>query len=127
MSSGRAGAMWQSNPDKIDPEILSKGTRLLTFCAAQAWPQDIERWVQSVAKRTGEKVDWSCSGWSLDESDNNVNIIGLGDLDKITNAMKELLPSLNELCMNRSHLRWRKITESDIDELYKASQNRRLF
>ncbi len=54
---------------------------------------EIENWVQEVAKRSGQQVDWGYIG-------GRANIIGLGDLDKIRHTIKEMLPTLN-ISINR--------------------------
>jgi hypothetical protein len=122
---------WKSNPDKIDPEIQLKGTSVLRFNAMYLGRNEIEIWVQKVAQHSGQKVDWSTWGASLDEDDLTVNIMGLGDLEKIRNTMKEMLLELNKLSKEHMEKKWKnwithanqkdRFTEQDIDQLKEKS------
>lgn len=87
----------QSTLQQCDEEIMQKGH---TVFYIPSWrKKDIENWVQEVAKRSGQKVDWHYSG-------GNANIIGLGDLDKIRNTIKEMLPELNKSINEYKKNKW---------------------
>lgn len=45
--------------DKCDAEVFSKGQSL---AAIDGRSKDVEPWVQEVAKRSGQRVDWHYSG-----------------------------------------------------------------
>lgn len=45
----------------------------------------IERWVQSVAKASGQPVDWHFAG-------GRVCVLALGDLDRVRDAMRAAMP-----------------------------------
>ena len=108
MFSGNASNnSWKSNPNKIDPEVQSKGTNVLKFSGIYLGVERIEAWVQKVAQCSEQKVDWYIGGASLDEDDLTVYIKGLGDLEKIRNEMKKMLPELNELSKEHLGKKWR--------------------
>lgn len=76
-----------SIPDSCQEDIFNNGH---TVFVLSGWEKDkIEEWVKEVASHSGEKVDWHYSG-------GKANILGLGDLEKIRNTIKEMLPALNK-------------------------------
>lgn len=48
-----------------------------------------EKWVKEVAERSGQKVGWHWSGY-------DANIVALGDIEKVSETIKEMLPLLNQ-------------------------------
>ena len=50
----------------------------------------IEQWVQKIAKRSGQPVDWHYAG-------GRAVVLALGDLDKVQEALEHFMPEHNEL------------------------------
>ena len=63
-----------------DAEVAESGTLLLTL---YGWAKDIEPWVQKVAARSGQKVDWHYQGGVA-------HILVLGDPAAAIAAVDEL-------------------------------------
>lgn len=74
-------------PAPCDSKIFEKGEGI---CVIDGASNAVERWVQSVAKQAGAKVDWHyCGG--------RANVLHLGDeasRQRVLNAIKELEPQL---------------------------------
>lgn len=70
--------------DKCDGDVFKKGhsVAVLDACMYRA-----EQWVQSVAKESGQKVDWHYSG-------GRANVLYLGDYEKVAAAVTKLTPEL---------------------------------
>jgi hypothetical protein len=66
--------------EKCDAEVFAKGEPLL---AMDGWAEDVEPWVQKVAKRSGQRVDWHYSGGVA-------QVLVLGDRAKAMRAVDEL-------------------------------------
>lgn len=60
----------------------------IVFVIHQADKYQVDRWVREVARRSGEQVDWIFAG-------DRIHVLGLGDLNKISRQIKEMLPDLN--------------------------------
>jgi len=71
--------------EPCDKDIFKNG---LGVCALDARPEAAEEWVQAVAKKSGQKVDWHYSG-------GRANVLYLGDYDKVREAVEELENKLN--------------------------------
>ncbi len=66
--------------DRCDQEVFDKGVSLL---AIDGWAKDVEPWVQKVAAKSGQRVDWHYSGGIA-------HVLVLGDVDKAMQAVDEL-------------------------------------
>jgi hypothetical protein len=70
--------------ERCDPEVFENGSVVAIFHASQAVT---EPWVQSVARESGQRVDWSyAGGWA--------HVQYLGDGEKVREAIRKLLPEL---------------------------------
>src|SRR5512135_41321 len=93
------------------------------ICALDACSQRAEEWVQSVAKESGQKVDWHYSGGIA-------NVLFIGDYDKVLAAIKKLEPELAKTpictggcrCSGNQHSpgRLMRIFPADAHGLYRA-------
>jgi len=72
-------------PPPCDHEIFTSGVGL---CVIDARMHAAEKWVQSVAALSGQRVDWHYSG-------GRANVLVLGDHGKALDAVKELAPTLD--------------------------------
>lgn len=71
-------------PPPCDREVFQKGKGICIFHAS---PKLTERWVRRVAAESGQRVDWHYScGW--------VNMLYLGDYEKVRAAVEKLQPAL---------------------------------
>jgi hypothetical protein len=98
-------------PQSCDKEIFKNGSTV--FCIGDWDTNEIENWVQEVATRSGQKVDWHYAG-------GRANILGLGDIEKIRQTIKEMLPELNKSINEYAKNKWKissyaNFTEADID------------
>ena len=73
------------HPPPCDHEIFTSGVGL---CVIDARMHAAEKWVQSVAALSGQRVDWHYSG-------GRANVLVLGDHGKALDAVKELAPTLD--------------------------------
>lgn len=73
-----------SDPDKCDETVFKKGhsVAVLDACMYRA-----EQWVKSVAKESGQKVDWHYRG-------GRVIVLYLGDYNKVVATITKLTPEL---------------------------------
>ena len=71
---------------ECDPEIFKKGR---SICTIDACSHRAEVWVQSVAEKSGQKVDWHYTGGIG-------NVLYLGDYNRILTAVEKLLPQLED-------------------------------
>lgn len=69
--------------DRCDPEVFSKGQSL---AGLDAWTKDAEPWVQEVARRSGQRVDWHYSGGIA-------HVLVLGDHAKALETAKAMPPT----------------------------------
>lgn len=69
--------------DKCDSEVFSKGQSL---AALDGCSKDVEPWVQEVAKRSGQRVDWHYSGGIA-------HVLVLGDHAKALENAKAMPPT----------------------------------
>lgn len=75
-------------PPPCNPEIYSDGT--LVMMTHSIGSQDMERWVKKVARKSGQPVDWHFAG-------GRACIKALGDLDKVREAIRALMPEHDAL------------------------------
>jgi hypothetical protein len=69
--------------DKCDSDVYENGSQV--FLTHTIAAKDVEKWVQAVAKESGQKVDWHyCGGRAV--------VLALGDLSKVYDALKKLRP-----------------------------------
>lgn len=71
---------------KCDEDIFKNGSGV---CAIDACMHRAEAWVQSVARESGQRVDWHYSGGIA-------NVLYLGDHAKVAAAVERLAPTLSE-------------------------------
>lgn len=80
---------------KCDREVFEKGQGICIFHASTAVT---EPWVQKVAAESGQRVDWHYSGgW--------VNMLYLGDYERVRAAVEKLKPEL-EAAAKECHRGW---------------------
>lgn len=96
---------------QIDPDVFKNGRHIFSLRAIDISSRDIESWSQHVSTLSGQKVDWANAGASLDEEDISINVYALGDYKKIAEAMKQLLPELNQFINNQFKSKWRTTTK----------------
>ena len=72
-------------PPPCDREVFDKGVGL---CVIDARMHAAEAWVQSVATRSGQRVDWHYSG-------GRANVLVLGDHGKALDAVHALADTLD--------------------------------
>jgi hypothetical protein len=72
-------------PPPCDPEIFKSGKSL---CVLDAGSHAAEAWVQKVAAKSGQRVDWHYSG-------GRANVLMLGDHSKAVAAVHELAGELD--------------------------------
>lgn len=86
---GRSSLFAEAKPviADCDINIYEKGSTV--FVVGDWTSEKMDEWVKKVAKQSGEKVDWHYEG-------GRARIRGLGDLEKIRNTIKAMLPELNE-------------------------------
>ncbi len=70
--------------DRCDGDVFKNGVSLL---AIDGWAKDVEPWVQQVATRSGQRVDWHYSGGVA-------HVLVLGDHAAAMAAVDELEPLL---------------------------------
>lgn len=70
--------------DKCDAEVFKNGHAI---CALDACMYRAEKWVQAVARESGQRVDWHYSGGTA-------SVLYLGDHAKVLEAMIKLTPEL---------------------------------
>ena len=74
-----------SPPPPCDPEIFKTGIGL---CVIDARSHAAEAWVQAVAAKSGQRVDWHYSG-------GRASVLVLGDHARAVAAVRELAPTLD--------------------------------
>lgn len=82
-------------PPPCDDEVYKRGTSV--FVTDSISSNRMERWVQQVAKLSGQRVDWHFSG-------GRANVLALGDLGRVRTAIEQLMPlhdSLREESLGR--------------------------
>lgn len=72
-------------PTPCDQEVFKNG---LGICILDAARWQAEEWVQKVARKSGQRVDWHYSG-------GRANVLYLGDYDRVLAAVEELRPALD--------------------------------
>jgi hypothetical protein len=75
-------------PKPCNKKIFKKGTSV--FMTHTIPPNAMEGWVQKVAEKSGQPVDWHYFG-------GRVNVLALGDLDKVEEAIQALMPEHDRL------------------------------
>jgi hypothetical protein len=80
------------NSEKTSPpcdvEIFEKGESVCMFHAGSVVT---EAWVKEVAVLSGQRVDWHYTGGM-------VNVLFIGDYEKVKSAVEELSPKLHASC-----------------------------
>lgn len=79
-------------PPPCDREVFKSGVGL---CVIDARMHAAEAWVQAIAVRSGQRVDWHYSG-------GRANVLVLGDHGKALDAVKELAPTLDGTVLHLS-------------------------
>lgn len=70
----------------MDQEIYLRGTIIVTIEGVPA--NVMEKWVQKVAKVSGQRVDWhSYARWAF--------VKALGDIEKVTQTVKDLASEIS--------------------------------
>jgi hypothetical protein len=82
-------------PPPCDPEIFKKGEGICTFHAKSAVT---EPWVVKVREESGQRVDWHYSGGM-------VNMLYIGDYQKVVAAIEKLYPELEAACKKAGYER----------------------
>ncbi len=81
----------QSKIAPCEEEVYKKGN-----CVFMGHPEipteKMEEWVKKVAEISGQKVDWHRIG-------GHCRVLALGDLNKVHDAIKQLLPMYEQLKM----------------------------
>lgn len=73
---------------RCDAEILKNGQQV--FVTHSIPSEQIEAWVKRVAEKSGQPVDWGyCCGRAV--------VWALGDLDKVADAIRDLMPEHDKL------------------------------
>lgn len=80
--------MTTAAPRPCDREIFTKGKGICIFHAGSAVT---ERWVKAVAAESGQRVDWHYSGGI-------VNVLFIGDYERVRAAIEYLRPALDADC-----------------------------
>jgi hypothetical protein len=78
--------------DRCNEKVFRDGKGI---CVFHAGSKVTEAWVRSVAKASGQRVDWHYSGGMA-------NVLYLGDYEKVRGAVEELLPKLHAASKNDS-------------------------
>lgn len=75
-------------PPPCDTNIFENGS--LVMVTAGIPSVQLEPWVKKIAAKSGQPVDWHFAG-------GRAQILALGDLQQVYNAVNELLPEHDEL------------------------------
>jgi len=75
-------------PPPCNKDIYDNGTSV--FITHSIPSEDIEKWVKKIAKLSGQPVDWHFFG-------GRAVVLALGDIQKVKDTIKTLLPEHNEL------------------------------
>lgn len=84
--------------DTCDREVFEKGVPLVVI---DGWAKDVEPWVQKVAARSGQRVDWHYSG-------GRAQVLVLGDHEKALAAARALEPELMFVPVSPDHPRFKE-------------------
>lgn len=75
-------------PPPCDPSIFQNGTVVMMSHSIPS--AKVETWVKSVARKSGQPVDWHFFG-------GRIRVLALGDLDKVREAIQKALPRFEKL------------------------------
>lgn len=89
------------SPLSCDTEILERG--VLMFVTDTIPASEMESWVRKVAIMSGQKVDWH-----YNPSNGDIYVRALGDLYKVSEALRELMPEHNSLFTQARHKRFKE-------------------
>lgn len=67
-----------------DKEVFDSGR---SVCSVDGWANDVEPWVQKVAARSGQRVDWHYSN-------GRANVLYIGDYQAVRRAVEALTSEL---------------------------------
>jgi hypothetical protein len=76
------------DPPPCNPKVFAEGT--CVFVTHTIGPNALEAWVQQIARKSGQLVDWHYFG-------GRAKILALGNLAKVHQAIEELMPEHDRL------------------------------